>query len=71
MNEVPEQQDQSDELQKLSDPEFFAQWAAFRSRLFFTPVDKPGYHETKRRYDALSLEYRRRTGGLVSTNLDD
>jgi hypothetical protein len=57
-------------LQKLSDPDFFTQWAAFRSRLFFTPVDKPAYREIKRRYDALSVEYRRRTGGLAATSLD-
>jgi len=48
------------DLQELSDPEFFAHWAAVRSRLVCTPKGKPGHPQIKARYDAVKAEYRRR-----------
>jgi hypothetical protein len=53
----------TENLQELSDPEFFAHWAAVRNRLFGTPKGKPGHCEIKRRYDAVTAEYRRRIDG--------
>jgi hypothetical protein len=53
----------TENLRKLSDPEFFAHWAAVRSRLFSTPKGKPGHGEARRRYDAVTAEYRRRING--------
>jgi hypothetical protein len=47
-------------LRELSDPEFFAHWAAVRDRLSRTPQGKPGHPEIKARYDAVTDEYRRR-----------
>jgi Bacterial regulatory proteins, gntR family/Helix-turn-helix domain len=58
------------ELRNLSDPEFFTRWAAVRNLLFSTPGDKPERREVKHLYDAVSAEYRRRTGGLAVTNVD-
>lgn len=51
----------TENLQELSDPEFFAHWAAVRNRLLGTPKGKPGHCEVKRRYNAVAAEYRRRT----------
>jgi hypothetical protein len=53
----------TENLQELSDPEFFAYWAAVRSRLFSTPKGKPEHYEARRRYDAVTAEYRRRVDG--------
>jgi len=71
MNELPGQENQSYDLRKLSDPEFFTQWSAGRNRLFTTSRSSPEYRDIKRRYYALSIEYRRRTGGLAITNMDN
>ena len=60
----------TDELRKLSDPEFSARWAAVRNLLFSTPSDKPEHPRVKHLYDAVSAEYRRRTGGLAVTTMD-
>jgi hypothetical protein len=50
------------DLRKLSDPEFFAHWAATRNRLVQNP-----HGEIKREYDAVAAEYRRRVdGGLCA-----
>jgi hypothetical protein len=51
---------ETSDLQELSDPEFFAHWAAVRTRLFRTRKGKPGHSELRRRYDAVAAEYRRR-----------
>ena len=51
---------ETSDLQELSDPEFFAHWAAVRDGLFRTPKGKPGHPEIKARYDAVAAEYRRR-----------
>jgi hypothetical protein len=51
---------ETSDLQELSDPEFFAHWAAIRTRLFRTPKGKPGHPQIKARYDAVTAEYRRR-----------
>jgi hypothetical protein len=48
------------DLRELTDPEFFAHWAAVRNRLFGTPKGRPGHGEIKGRYDAMAAEYRRR-----------
>lgn len=53
----------TENLQELSDPEFFAHWAAARRRLVNTPKDKLGHCEVRRRYDAMAAEYRRRING--------
>jgi transcriptional regulator with XRE-family HTH domain len=58
------------ELRNLSDPEFFTRWAAVRSLLFSTSSGKPEHRGIKDLYDAVSAEYRRRTGGLAVTNVD-
>lgn len=63
MTQVPGRKDLIDDLRELSDPEFFAHWAMVRHRLFFLPKGRPGHCEVKRRYDAVSAEYRRRIGG--------
>lgn len=51
---------ETSDLQELSDPEFFAHWAAVRSRLFHTPKGRPGHPQIKARYNAVAAEYRRR-----------
>lgn len=51
------------DLRELSDPEFFAHWAAVRNRLFRAPKGEPGHYEVKRRYDAVTAEYQRRIDG--------
>jgi hypothetical protein len=51
------------DLRELSDPEFFAHWAAVRNRLCGTPEGKLGHYEIKRRYDAVTTEYQRRIDG--------
>lgn len=53
----------AENLKELSDPEFFAHWAAVRTRLFGIPKDNPEHYEVKRRYDAAAAEYRRRIAG--------
>lgn len=63
MTEQSRQKDRDGDLRELSDPEFFAQWADVRNRLSCTPKDKPGHYEVKCRYDAMSVEYRRRIDG--------
>jgi hypothetical protein len=56
------------ELRELTDPEFFAHWAAVRNRLILTRADTPERSEIKRRYSAVIAEYRRRTdGGMALT----
>jgi hypothetical protein len=54
----------TENLRELNDPEFFAHWAAVRSRLVNTPKGKLGHWEVKRRYDAVAAEYRRRIGRI-------
>ena len=51
------------ELREMNDPEFFAHWAAIRNRLIVTPTGSSKHSEAKRRYDAVTAEYRRRIGG--------
>ena len=63
MNELPGKKEWTGDLRKLSDPEFFTQWAAARSRLFHIPKGKAGYGEAKIQYDAIAAEYRRRISG--------
>lgn len=71
MTQVTGQKDRTGDLRELSDPEFFAHWATVRLRLFFVPKGKPEHREVKRRYDALSAEYRRRIdGGFAVTDSD-
>jgi hypothetical protein len=53
----------AEDLRELSDPEFFAHWAAARNRLSRTPKGEPEHSEVKSRYDAAAAEYRRRTDG--------
>jgi hypothetical protein len=60
MSELRGQKEHVGELQELSDPEFFTQWAVVRNSLFNTPQGKPGYYEVKRQYNAVAAEYRRR-----------
>jgi hypothetical protein len=63
MTELSGQEDQADDLRELSDPEFLAQWAAVRNRLFYIPKGQPEHRESKRQYDAMIAEYRRRMDG--------
>lgn len=71
MTEPAVQQDQDNDLQELSDPEFFTRWAAARSHLFETPEGNPWHGEVKRQYDAMNAEYRRRIcGGITVTGRD-
>ncbi len=66
MSEPGGQYDPSGGLRVLSDPEFFACWAAVRARLVHVPEGTPGHGEVKRQYDAMSVEFRRRMdGGLA------
>jgi hypothetical protein len=51
------------DLRELSDPEFFARWAAVRLRYATTPQSSPQYPAGKRDYDAVLAEYRRRMDG--------
>jgi hypothetical protein len=53
----------AEKLQELSDPEFFAHWAAVRNRVLSTPKGRPEHREVRRRYDAAAAEYRRRIHG--------
>jgi hypothetical protein len=66
MNELPGQKDQTGDLRELSDPEFFSQWAAVRSRLFRVPTSNPEHGEIRRLYDAAAAEYRRRIDGVYT-----
>lgn len=63
MTEIPGQKERAGDLQELSDPEFFTQWAVVRNSLFSVSKGKPGYCEAKRRYNAVATEYRRRIDG--------
>jgi hypothetical protein len=51
---------ETSDLQELSDPEFFAHWAAVRERLSRIPKGEPGHPQIKARYDDVTAEYRRR-----------
>jgi hypothetical protein len=52
-------------LRELADPEFFARWAAVRTRLSLTPKSSRGHEEAGREYDAVAAEYRRRLDGTA------
>ena len=65
MTEMPGQKERAGDLQELSDPEFFAQWAVVRNSLFSVSKGEPGYCEVKRRYEAVAAEYRRRIDGSL------
>lgn len=67
MTELSGQKDRTGDLRELSDPEFFAQWAAVRNRLFSVPDGKLGHSEIKRQYEAVAAEYRRRIDGAPTT----
>lgn len=67
MTEPSSQKERNGDLRELSDPEFFTQWADVRNRLSCTPKGKPGHYEVKRRYDVMSVEYRRRIDGASIT----
>jgi hypothetical protein len=56
------------DLQSLSDPEFFAHWAAVRSRLALAPTGG-SREDARREYEAAAAEYRRRMGGAESPTL--
>jgi hypothetical protein len=51
------------DLQELSDPEFFARWAEVHQRYAMTPMSSPEHQASKRDYDAVVAEYRRRMDG--------
>jgi hypothetical protein len=51
------------DLQELSDPEFFTRWAEIRQRYAMTPKSSPDHPASKRDYDAVIAEYRRRMDG--------
>jgi len=53
------------DLQGLSDPEFFAHWAAVRTELAFTPATSSDHEAVRREYDAVATEYRRRLDGAA------
>jgi hypothetical protein len=53
------------DLEVLSDPEFFARWAAVRSRLALMPKTGAGRDEARQEYDAVTAEYRRRMEGAA------
>jgi hypothetical protein len=63
MSELPGQGDESSDLRKLSDPEFFTYWAAIRNSLARTSTASRVHDETKRQYDAVAAEYHRRLSG--------
>jgi hypothetical protein len=68
MTELSRQENSDGDLRELSDPEFFALWAAIRCRLILTSTGSPERAEVKRRYDAVLAEYRRRIdGGMTLT----
>lgn len=59
---VQQQRDEPhDDLRELDDPEFFRHWAALRQRIALGGNSVPC--ELKRRYKAVSIEYRRRING--------
>jgi hypothetical protein len=71
MSELPGKKEWASDLRKLSDPEFFTQWAAVRNRLCRTTEGKAEYRETKQQYDAVAAEYRRRiSGGFPEAHAD-
>jgi hypothetical protein len=51
----------NDDLRELGDPEFFSHWAELRRRIALGGKSVPC--ELKRRYEAVSGEYRRRVHG--------
>ena len=60
-------QDNGDrELWQMTDPEFFAHWAAVRNCLILSTADSPQRSEIKRRYRAVVSEYRRRINGGIA-----
>jgi hypothetical protein len=72
MTEPLGQKDWTSGLRKLSDPEFFTQWAAVRNRLFYISTGNPEHSSIKLQYCALTAEYRRRIGGgLAEPNQDN
>jgi hypothetical protein len=60
MTEQSGQDNRDSELWQMTDPEFFAHWAAVRNRLTRTTADSPQRSEIKLRYSAVLAEYRRR-----------
>jgi hypothetical protein len=71
MNELPGKDERAGDLRRLSDPEFFTQWAAVRNRLSHVTEGKTEYREIKSQYAAVAAEYRRRiNGGLPESNVD-
>jgi hypothetical protein len=69
MTESPGQKDWARDIRRLSDPEFFTQWADVRNRLVFISEGKPEHRDIKLQYRALSAEYRRRIdGGFTETS---
>jgi hypothetical protein len=71
MNEPPGKTERVGDLRKLSDPDFFTQWAAVRNRLSRITEGEAEYHEIKSQYAAVAAEYRRRiNGGLSDSNTD-
>lgn len=55
-----------DDLREMGDPEFFRHWADLRYRI---AVDgKSASRDLKRRYEAASVEYRRRIDGEANAN---
>jgi hypothetical protein len=67
MTELSGQKEWTSDLWELSDPEFFAQWAAVRHRLFCVPKGRPEHCEIKCLYDAVAAEYRRRIVGALKS----
>ena len=66
MTEQSGQHNRNREVWQMTDPEFFAYWAAVRNRLVLTPADSPQRSEIKRRYSAVVAEYRRRIDGGIA-----
>jgi hypothetical protein len=50
-------------LRELSDPEFFGRWSQVRSRYAVTPPSSPEHEASRRDYEAVISEYRRRMDG--------
>jgi hypothetical protein len=57
------QDDELGHLRGLADPEFFAYWAEVRLRYAVTSERSPEHPASKRDYDAVLAEYRRRLDG--------
>lgn len=71
MTELSGKDERAGDLRKLSDPEFFTQWASVRNRLSRVTEGKAEYREIKSQYDAVAAEYRRRiSGGFPESNAD-